>query len=290
MQKGLDDFLEAAFEDRISGDGEERGGYHLPQRGQASPVRPGLIQSLAIEDRTLQGVVTSTNRRLKELWQTGATILSLMYARQEQGTVGAGSYLGVILYRMAPAPDEDQARQRMAGVLPFRRREATDDTVALLAHASAPAQAPHLSRDERADDLRQQTSMAIGRLAEQLAEGHSAGFRAYLAFMGRFRDYSAHNALLIYLQRPTATRCAGLSLWNQLGYSVRKGERGLWIWAPMLRRAQDDEQDDREGGPERLVGFRPAVVFDAGQLAEIDERPLPSPPRCRSCPTTRTNC
>ena len=132
---------------------------------------------------------------------------------------------------------------------------------------------PTSTRQERAEQMAATVDAACEHLAEQLAAGHTQEYLAFLAFHAKFHRYSAANALLILSQCPEATRVAGLSTWNRLGYRVRAGERALWIWAPVLRKGVDPATGE-EG--ERLVGFRPAPVFDAAQLADLDEKPLPS--------------
>ncbi len=137
---------------------------------------------------------------------------------------------------------------------------------------SAPAPSTP-TRQERAAQMAATVDAACERLAEQLAPGHTEAFLAFLAFHAKFHKYSAANTLLILSQRPDATRVAGLSTWNGLGYRVRAGEKALWIWAPVLRKGVDAATGEEK---ERLVAFKPAPVFDASQLANLDEKPLPS--------------
>ncbi len=126
---------------------------------------------------------------------------------------------------------------------------------------------------DRADQLREQVRGAMARLADELAAGQTEGYRALLTYYSRFHAYSLRNCLLIRAQRPDATRVAGMSLWNELGYRVRAGERAIWIWSPLLKKERDEATgEEREG----VTGFRPAPVFDASQLANLDERPLPT--------------
>ncbi|MDP9472160.1 MAG: ArdC-like ssDNA-binding domain-containing protein [Chloroflexota bacterium] len=129
------------------------------------------------------------------------------------------------------------------------------------------------TRQERAAQMAASVDAACERLAEQLAAGHTEAYLAFLAFHAKFHRYSPANALLILSQQPEATRVAGLSTWNKLGYRVRAGEKAVWIWAPILRKGADAESGEEQ---ETLVGFRPAPVFDAAQLANLEERPLPS--------------
>src|SRR3978361_295403 len=71
-------------------------------------------------------------------------------------------------------------------------------------------------------------------LIAQLEAGHSEGLTAYLAAMGRFRNYSFGNILEIARQKPDATRVAGMYAWNQLGRKVTKGQKGIRILAPVI--------------------------------------------------------
>ncbi|MDP9358714.1 MAG: ArdC-like ssDNA-binding domain-containing protein [Chloroflexota bacterium] len=132
---------------------------------------------------------------------------------------------------------------------------------------------PTPTRQERAAQMTATVDAACERLAQQLAAGHTEAYLQFLSFHAKFHRYSAANALLILSQRPDATRVAGLSTWNRLGYRVRAGEKAIWIWAPVLRKVEDNVTGEER---ETLVGFRPAPVFDAAQLANLDQKPLPS--------------
>ncbi len=111
-------------------------------------------------------------------------------------------------------------------------------------------------------------------LIDSLTEGIEAlttsdAWRAHLEVQGRFHRYSFSNALLISRQDPEATRVAGFATWKKLGRAVRKGERGLWILAPMTgRRTRTDDGEEHRA----VVGFRPVAVFD---VAQTDGEPLP---------------
>jgi hypothetical protein len=121
-----------------------------------------------------------------------------------------------------------------------------------------------------ADALKQITTDALDTLARLLDEGHSETLTALLKAMARFHQYSWHNVCLIATQCPTATRVAGFRTWRSLGRYVRKGEKGIAILAPLLRRRDRELDDD----PSRVVmGFRAAYVFDIGQT---DGEPLPA--------------
>ncbi len=107
----------------------------------------------------------------------------------------------------------------------------------------------------------------LDKLADQLEKGYSAEMIEYLKAMSRFHHYSIGNQLLIFSQFPKASRVAGFRTWNKLNRCVRKGQKGIRILAPCLKKKadEDDEQD-------KVIGFRPAYVFDYSQT-DGDEIP-----------------
>lgn len=124
--------------------------------------------------------------------------------------------------------------------------------------------------------MQQHIDRSIDQLIAAIEDGHSEQLRQYLAVMGRFHRYSWANQLLIAVQRPGATRVAGYRAWQKLNRQVRKGERGLRILAPIIRRASgsDAKATDPAAGhdEDRVCGFRSVAVFDVSQT---DGEPLP---------------
>ncbi len=105
-------------------------------------------------------------------------------------------------------------------------------------------------------------------------------WQRFLETMSRFHTYSFGNAMLILAQRPDATRVAGFKAWkSDFGRSVKKGEKGIWILAPMVREV--DRENPTTGEVEkqkRVVGFRGVTVFDVSQT---EGEPLPEGPAHR---------
>jgi antirestriction protein ArdC len=122
----------------------------------------------------------------------------------------------------------------------------------------------------------QQIKETIDRATEQLVAaltaGHSQALTAYLKAIGRFHRYSLHNVLLIASQKPNASYVAGFHTWNQLGRSVKKGEKGIFILAPMFRRKAENDPENGEEATSPLAGFRAAYVFD---ISQTDGQELP---------------
>lgn len=122
------------------------------------------------------------------------------------------------------------------------------------------------------DRARQMAEEALKQLTTELEAGRSESLKDYLAAMGRFHRYSWGNVLLIASQRPTARRVAGFHTWQQVGRSVKKGEKGIMIFAPMVVKRDPPAHPDDTKEPLRLAGFRTAYVFD---VAQTEGRPLP---------------
>src|SRR6266849_4437001 len=125
------------------------------------------------------------------------------------------------------------------------------------------------------DKARKAAEEALERLSAELEAGKSEDLKAYLTAMGRFHRYSWGNVLLISSQRPDATHVAGFHTWHDLGRSVKKGEKGIMIFAPVLVKQQPAPARHGPASPDeafRLAGFRTAYVFDVSQT---DGRPLP---------------
>jgi antirestriction protein ArdC len=127
-------------------------------------------------------------------------------------------------------------------------------------------------------DTPSKTDELLRRLTEGVEQmTTSADWLRYLDVQRRFYHYSFGNCLLIALQRPDASRVAGFHRWLELGRHVRKGEKGIAILAPIVRRSK---VEDEATGEERTVlsaprAFRVVHVFD---LAQTDGDDLPQVP------------
>lgn len=126
-----------------------------------------------------------------------------------------------------------------------------------------------------AERARMLSERALASLANQLDAGNSAQLDAYLAAMSRFHSYSFGNIMLIVGQRPDASRVAGFHAWRSLGRTVKRGEKGILIFAPMLVRTRDADGQADEDRP-RQLRFRAVHVFD---IAQTEGEPLPEPLR-----------
>ncbi|GAO74252.1 ArdC family protein [Meiothermus ruber] len=118
----------------------------------------------------------------------------------------------------------------------------------------------------KADALMEGIKGWVEQLAAELREGQTQGFLGFLEKMGRFHRYSARNVMLILMQRPEATLVAGVKHWNELGRRVKKGERGIAILAPSVKKVEVvDEATGQVREERKLAGFHTTYVFDVSQ-------------------------
>jgi N-terminal domain of anti-restriction factor ArdC len=125
-------------------------------------------------------------------------------------------------------------------------------------------------RAERRASEREQMREAVEALRT------SEGWQRWLQVRRHFHTYSLHNQLMIAVQCPEATRVAGFRKWLELGYSVRKGEKAIRIWAPCLPSKKQVQCWRKEGSKpdeEPRTWFRLVPVFDASQVAPLPEFP-----------------
>jgi antirestriction protein ArdC len=123
----------------------------------------------------------------------------------------------------------------------------------------------------KSEQIKEITEKATEQLVASLNAGRSEGLTSYLRTIARFHRYSLHNVLLVALQKPNASYIAGFRTWSKLGRFVKKGEKGILILAPIVRRKDQNEPEDSPNQP--ISGFRAAYVFDIGQTEGED---LPS--------------
>jgi antirestriction protein ArdC len=117
----------------------------------------------------------------------------------------------------------------------------------------------------RPEQIKQIAIKATEQLIAALNEGHSEMLTRYLSAIGRFHRYSLRNVMLIALQKPAATYVAGFHSWHKLGRFVKKGEKGILVLAPVVRRKTEDDQQPETDQSSTAVSFRAAYVFDVSQ-------------------------
>ncbi len=84
------------------------------------------------------------------------------------------------------------------------------------------------------------------------------------------QNYSAQNLILIFYQKPNATYVKGFSEWKHKGRKIKKGEKGIFIFAPIIVKQEVEKEDPETGDTvketiSRLRGFKITHVWDISQ-------------------------
>lgn len=89
-------------------------------------------------------------------------------------------------------------------------------------------------------------------------------FKDYLRFQSHMERYTVSNTLLIMAQRPDATQLKSADAWNEIGASIRKGEKGIQILEP-------HDYLDHNGEPRTTYNVK--YVFD---ISQTNAQPQPT--------------
>jgi hypothetical protein len=113
-------------------------------------------------------------------------------------------------------------------------------------------------------------SELLAQLKARIADvKNSYEFKAWLACLAKFHQYSWRNRMLILLQNPDATRVRGYKQWQAMGRQVRKGEKAIRIVRPNPKKITPEDGSE----PYYITYFTTANVFDVSQT---DGDPLPT--------------
>jgi antirestriction protein ArdC len=122
------------------------------------------------------------------------------------------------------------------------------------------------------EEVSELVERGIRELNDALAAGKSDRLTQYLEVMSRFPRYSFNNCILISLQFEDAQIVQGFHAWKKMGRSVKKGEKGIGIIAPMIGRKKDEDAQVDKSKDKTVFGFKVVHVFDVSQT-EGDDMP-----------------
>jgi hypothetical protein len=120
------------------------------------------------------------------------------------------------------------------------------------------------------------------------ATAMSAEIRRYLTFFSKFHQYSPYNRMLIYLQKPDATKVASYKRWKDTGRQVNKGAKSISILCPKFRkvevdRDEVDDSNDETKTEKKLSGWITCPVFDISDTTAVShEGEVPESPEWHS--------
>jgi len=120
----------------------------------------------------------------------------------------------------------------------------------------------------------EKTKKLLADLKKQVANFDDSDFKSALDFIAHnFRRFSYHNTMLIHMQKPKATLCKGFKQWKRLDRFVRKGEKGIAILVPSIRKFTETDLETGEEIEKATTRFYTGYVYDISQTGgeEIPE-------------------
>ena len=133
--------------------------------------------------------------------------------------------------------------------------------------------------DQQRQDQRTEALAKLEHATEALLS--TDGWRGWLRTRSVLHGYSANNTLLLWAQTQERdmplTHVAGFKAWLRLGRCVRKGERGLKVFAPMpIPKRKEKEAKAQPTGSHSREEERPRMRFRLSSVFEVSQtEPLP---------------
>ena len=132
-------------------------------------------------------------------------------------------------------------------------------------------------------DKKAQVDALIRKMEDGIRDIFSSeNYAQYLKTMSRFHRYSFRNQLLIHMQNPQATLCAGYVAWqNKFERHVKKGERGIRILVPYRHKYRKRDETGTEDDSKRQDADeeREYITYHIGNVYDISQtegKPIPA--------------
>ena len=105
----------------------------------------------------------------------------------------------------------------------------------------------------------------VKNLLEEVKELTPKKFKTVLDSLASFHQYSFWNQIILCFAG--CSQVAGYKKWKELGRTIKKGEKAVWILAPWFKKVKVETKKEGEEEKEKklLHGFFSVPVFDIGQ-------------------------
>ena len=123
-------------------------------------------------------------------------------------------------------------------------------------------------------DLKEDFLKSVKELEEKVNNIKTSDeYIKWLEKLGTVNQYSINNIEYLFKQNPSISYVASFNTWKKYGRSIKKGEKALKVFAPILKdinKVLENEgiisNEENNGEKDvRIVGFRTVNVFDISQ-------------------------
>lgn len=138
---------------------------------------------------------------------------------------------------------------------------------------------------ENAKRMEKECKERVQNIAENYVRDPSTIAEA-VAFGSKFHNYSVKNNQLIYSQNPYAQYVQSFPAWKKMGYSPKRGEKGLKIWVPVKTtflntgnnewvKLSDATKEQRDAYKQGKLESRVSTLFKLGTVFDIAQTTYP---------------
>lgn len=103
----------------------------------------------------------------------------------------------------------------------------------------------------------------VKELLQEVNELTPEKFKTILDSLANFHNYSLYNQIILCFA--DCSQVAGYKKWKELGRTVKKGGKAVWILAPWLKPVKVEKEGEEEKEKKILHGFFSVPVFDISQ-------------------------
>ena len=103
----------------------------------------------------------------------------------------------------------------------------------------------------------------VKNLLEEVKELTPEKFETVLDSLAKFHSYSFYNQIILCFAG--CSQVAGYRKWKELGRTVKKGGKAVWILAPWFKKVKVEKEGEEKKEAKLLHGFFSVPVFDISQ-------------------------
>jgi hypothetical protein len=115
-------------------------------------------------------------------------------------------------------------------------------------------------------DARKERFIRLKAAFEALSDSQRSALASLVVYTCDGHQISPVNTALVNFQRPDASIIGGFHQWRKNGRHVRKGEKAISIWIPLIKANASSNTD--EVSTDEQINFRLQSVFDISQTDE----------------------
>ncbi|MCK9597646.1 MAG: ArdC-like ssDNA-binding domain-containing protein [Sphaerochaeta sp.] len=127
-----------------------------------------------------------------------------------------------------------------------------------------------MTDEQKREYAKEKHAATVDKLVKGVAElTDSEKWKDWLKWQAKFHKYSFANVMLISRQCPNASHVGGYqTVWKPLGYTIKKGEKGIYIFGAPFVIYRQREKDN--GETEEYPAYRHYPILNVWDISQLD--------------------